>query len=515
METMYAGSAAHAAALSEHYGRGGNPAKAAHYCVEAGVHALGQGATDQAAALLSQALTDDGRPHLTGLAAARAYSGLIQATMALGWMVPCIAAYERFVTELEIPVPVDIASGIKLVGQMAARQVRGLGPTVQGERRAILRELLQGARWVSEAYVWRAQPMQSILAALLGAQLAALLGEQAQLSYFMAMFAYLAGLLPLRGVSQQLLDRGGRQLAASAGTRAEMDFRRVAGSRHLNAADWVQAAREVDVLIALSRQLGDEHSLIFGLGVRLIVSFRQGDEEGFHRFGREAYERARRNQATQFARVYPLYQGIAALRGGDVPTAARLLHEVAGYLGQSQDKLGMILLGGLGALLKFQQGDVQGAIRGADETLAMVEANRFSLETVGEGVSAIAEVYLGAWEVGDAAERSALEGALRRALASLRRCARIFPGVVPRALLWHARYAWNHGAPHVAQRLAQIAEQRAAGLNMRFDVDLSRQWHGRFSAQTSTVNAVHAAQLAWAALADLGSLWQARAARKR
>ena len=105
MEGLYVGSAAHAAALAEHYQRAGEIGRAALYQVEAGMFALAQGATEQAAALLS-ALSDEGRAHLP--AEGGAGLALDQAQAALGQFPTCIAVFEGFMGRIGLPMPVDM-----------------------------------------------------------------------------------------------------------------------------------------------------------------------------------------------------------------------------------------------------------------------------------------------------------------------------------------------------------------------------------------------------------------------
>lgn len=483
LQATYPDSAAHAAALAEHYQRGGKPDQAAFYLVEAGVHSLRQGATDQAATRLQQALAPQSRALLLKVQAARAYSGLIQATMALGRIVPCIATYEQFVAEVGLPVPAGFLSMVRAGGVMLAQQLDAApAMTLEtDEDRRVLSEVAQASRWAGEAYAWDGQPRKSIVAVLRGMELAKALGDKALQGYFLAMFSYLASLIPLRQISRRLLESGSRRIEGLPDFRAEMDVRRVASVRHVNEADWESAKLQLTALIALARRLGDQQALLFGLSFRCFVAFRQADESAFETYGSELYEVSRRNQSDTFSRLYPLHQGINALRRGDVDSAQRLLAEAEGYVKKSEDLLGRVMTGGLIAHYLLLQGNKEKALLRAQETLAHIESVRFTVETFGEAVSAVTEVYLSLWEAGSAAERRQLQGPLYRALAAMRRCGRIFPAFFPRALLWHGRAAWNHGALRLARRLAQASQERAKRLEMPFDEALAQKWLARFA----------------------------------
>ena len=483
IEAVYAGATVYAETLAEHYQRGGSPAKAAFYRVEAGLHALQQGATMQAAELLTQALAPECRPLLSRLQTARAHGGLVQANVAMGRMRQCIVGFEHFMAELGLAIPSEPLAMAAASGAMASRWLRLTAPLVGAtpDEQRIWTEVAYAARAVSEAYVWDRRPQQCILVALLGFELAVALGEDALQACFLTLFSYLAGLIPLPSVSLGLLKRASELMQGLTGTRAELDFRSVAGTRHLNAASWQLAEAEFDALIALARRLGDENSLIFGLGLRAMVAFRRDEESHFIQLASELHERARRHQSVKFLRAYPMYSGIFALRRGELDIAERLLQEAEGYIRTSGDVQGQAVSGGLMAWCLYAQGKKEEALRGAHESLALVESANFSVETILEAIAAILEVYLGVWESGSTAERQSLEASLSRALRSLRRCARIFPGTMPRALLWHARDAWNHGSIRLAQRLARLGEERALRLGLPFEQALARQWQDRFA----------------------------------
>ena len=67
------------------------------------------------------------------------------------------------------------------------------------------------------------------------------------------------------------------------------------------------------------------------------MAFRQEDEETFATSGTELVLLAHRNRSHQFARIFPLYRGIKALRSGEGETALRLLTEAAGHVEKSQE----------------------------------------------------------------------------------------------------------------------------------------------------------------------------------
>lgn len=480
----YPGSAPHAAALAEHYQRGGSPAKAAFYLVEAGVHALSQGATEAASVLLKQALAPAAQALLSRTQAARAHNGLIQAKLALGRVVACIETYEQFLGQLGLPVTADLFSLSAAAGAVFVPQLRRLPSfaLMTQDDRSLWSDVAYATRWASEAYVWAGQPRKSILAALQGAALAESLGDQGLQSYFQAVFSYLAGLVPLQQISQRFLASGSRMVEGLSSARAELDFRRVVSARHMNAANWELARSQQDAVIALSRQIGDEYSLLFALSQRMVSAFRQDQELVFESLREELSERASRSQSSQFARVYPMHQGLKALRRGDVELARQRLAEAEVHLQKSPNLLGRVQLGGFTALCLLQDGKYHSALLRARDTLALVEATQFSNEVLGEGIAAIVEVYLGLWEASSEFERPSLLVPLRQALSALRRCARIFPSGAPRALLWHGRHAWNHGASRLAQELAKASQRRATRLGMPFDEALANKWLARFVA---------------------------------
>ncbi len=474
MEGLYAGSAAHAAALAEHYQRAGEIGKAALYQVEAGMFALAQGATEQATALLLSALSDEGRALLPAEVAARAYGGLIQAQAALGQFPTCIAVFEQFMGQIGLPMPNGYAAILRSLSAISARQLRGHRKSLSEERATVLREVAQAARWAAETYVWVGRPLQSIATALHGAELAYELDEPGLLAHYLAGFSYLTGLIPLHPGSETFLSAAARSLKKHPTTRGALDFGRIASVRYLNAARWDLALRQMEPLIALSREVGDEQSLMFGLSFSFIIGFRLDDETLYRSRGPELFERAQRNQSSQFARTYPLYEGLRALRAGDLSSAARWLGESERFVQRSQDVVGKILVGGVLALYELKRGERRLALARAEAVLEVGEATRLSNDVVGEGIAAVVDVYLTLQELADPAEPRAYVEPLRRALRLLRRCAQIFPGILPRALVFHGRAAQNYGALQLAQRLLSLGLRQAERLRMPYDIELAR-----------------------------------------
>ena len=119
--------------------------------------------------------------------------------------------------------------------------------------------------------------------------------------HYLAGFGYLAGLIPLHPGSETFLSAAARSLKKHPTTRGALDFGRIASVRYLNAARWDLALRQMEPLIALSREVGDEQSLMFGLSFSFIIGFRLDDETLYRSRGPELFERAQRNQSSQFA----------------------------------------------------------------------------------------------------------------------------------------------------------------------------------------------------------------------
>jgi serine/threonine protein kinase len=481
---LYADEPVHAAAIADHYLRSEDPLRAVPYLIEAGSHALGQGAIVQAAEHFTQVLLPSSRGHLTRAQTARAASGLIQATVALGRFVECMAAYEKLIAEVGGPadsgvLPLATTAVTILVRVLRAEAAHG---PVAADERPVLLDVAYAARWACESYVWHSQLRKNFEAALHGTQLALALGEDALSAYFLILFSHMAGQIPLRALSRRLFERGIRLLEKQPLSRVTLDARRIACSQLLNAADWARAVSHSEALIASSRQLGDEPVLMTAMAARLIAAFRIDDVATIERLGPELYERSRRNQYDQFTRTPLFYQSILALRRGEAEAARPLLNEAQSYVRKTQDAPGRILLDGLLSRCSLLLGRRDEALDGALTVLAFAEQARFSMEVVGEGLSAVTEVVLDLWEAADAKERQPLEGPLRRALVLLRRSARSFPGTVPRALVWHGRVAWNHGAVRLARELAALSLRRAEHLRMPFDRELARTWLARFAA---------------------------------
>jgi hypothetical protein len=474
MEALYGGSAAHAAALAEHYYRGGDARRAALYQVEAGMFALDQGATEQASVQLLAALSDGGRALLPLEKAARAYGGLIQAQVALGQFTTGITLYEQFMAHVGLAVPDGYAAIAASVAAIAARRLRGRPRSIPGQQVAVLREVAHAARWAAETFVWVGRPLRSIATAMQGVELAYELDESDLLCHYLAGFSYLSGLLPLHPASETFLGAAARSLSRHRTTRAALDFGRIASVRHLNAARWDLAMAQLEPLIVMAREVGDEQALMFGLSFSFIVGFRLDDEQLFKTRGPELFERSQRNLSSQFARTYPLYEGLRALRAGDLDAAGRWLLESERFVQRSQDVVGKILIGGLLSLYELRRGERRRALVRAEQVLLLGESTRLSGDVVGEGIAALVDMYLSLQELSEPSTPRPYVDLLRRALVLLRRCAAIFPVILPRAFFWHGRVAWNYGAKQLSRRLLAAGQRSAEKLQMPYDIELGR-----------------------------------------
>jgi hypothetical protein len=99
---------------------------------------------------------------------------------------------------------------------------------------------------------------------------------------------------------------------------------------------------------------------------------------------------------------------------------------------------------------------------------------RLSIDIFGERISAVCEVYLDVWESRSSARRQELVGALRQALAAMRRCTMLFPSTVPLALLWHGRLAFSQGAGRLARSWRKRFAKKPPAVATSLPGELSR-----------------------------------------
>ena len=478
----YPDSASHAAALAEHYASGGNAAKSCYYLTVAGAYALGQGAPEQAAALLDRARSSSCWSQLQPQHAARALHCHIQAQLALGRAKLCTGSYEQLMTVAEVTRPnchINIRAMSTILVRRLLRSVSQKPFADSEQQQQVFMELAHASRWAVEAYIWNGQPASSVLASLMGMQLSAALNDKGLQAFFHGSLSYTVSLIPLRGASSWLLSRGAALANHRSNPKAALDFARIAGAVQLNQADWTTAGETLDSVIEQSRTVGDEYSLMFALSLRALIAFRSEQTSLFHVLGAELNVRSRRTQSLQWTRFYPLYRGIYALRQGNFQEARLLFKEADGFVQRSKDHHGLIMVGGYLARCELGLGNKQVALEQAKATLALAASVRPTIDTVGEGVAAVAETYLECWSGASAAEQNQLRQPLKQALSVLRVCAFIFPTIRPRCLLWHSRYAQNLGAVRVSKELAKAAITTARQLTLPFDERLALAWLAR------------------------------------
>jgi len=471
MTRVFPDSPAHAASLAEHFEKGGDAAQACHYSIDAGVYALNQSATQQAATFLQQARSSSGWSSVAPASAARALNHLMQACQVLGQLQRSVEVYEDLCALAKVSTVAD-RTGVAVLCRYSLNRLWSLvaqDDAVDTEQLRILHELAQATRWAVELFFWLGEIKRSVLAALLGIEIAQRVADKGLQAYFVVTLSCIVGLVPLRAPSQWLLQKGEKLAAGLSDSRARLDFFRLAGTVRWNEASLTEGKAVLDSAIADARAIGDEHSLMFALSFRGLIAFRTDDMPAFHAVTSELHERSERAGRPQWQRMYPMYKGVLALRERDYEAAQLHFQEAESAVALSRDHHGRVMISGQLARCALWLGNIPEAIARAGATVEMAANELRTFETIGRALCAVAETYLEIWKLGDKELQRQVAQPLQRALALARTCALTYPVLRAETLLRHSQYAQLHGASRLAKELALVSLYSAQRLGMAFD----------------------------------------------
>lgn len=500
-----------AAQLAHHWRQADEPLRAARYLARAGEQALRGGAYRDAAVFFGDALaTAAERPAGVGDGEQASWERQLgEAYHGMGRLIESREQLERAVARMGYQVPRHPVKALLVIAGGLVRE--GSHLLLPRRRPGVVRGSADAARayaLLAQLAYYDGQLLSSIAAAFQALGLAEQSGPSPELAGAYAVVHVATGAIPpLAQLYRLRAQRAAQRLGhlPTLGWVAEAQ-----GLHDIGRGGWRRATAALGVAVAIAERLGDRRRRSEALAARCLAYCCQG-----------AY-------AIALAGCEELQAD--GLRAGDVQVRTwGLVGAAENLLCLGEDGRAELLLAEAEALLAENLGGARAeevwayalmgraALRRGAYDLAWMLAHAAAglvgavppatIYALG-GYSAIAEVFLGLLEAGYAhneVDRRALDVAVRRSCAGLKRLALIFPVAAPAALLWDGLRHQCAGRHKAARRCWQRAADRARRLGMPYDEARARFQMGRHATGQERVEQL---QLAEALFRRLGCTYE-------
>lgn len=455
-------------ALAHHWSRAENPGKAVVYLGLAGEQALDNGAYEEAAGFLEDALAIS-RKAASGDAIQQAEWSrkLAEAYYGLGRAEDCRLILEETLSALGFRVArhraAQLSGLLKQVIVQAGHRLKS--PDVSAVLEPHRKVAAQAYGRLMQIHYLSNDPLAMIDASLRGLNLAERSAPSPDQARIYGNLALSAGIARLHGLAERYrklaLDLAHQQgnLPALAWTHF------VTGTYDLGMGRWEAAREAYAQALAISSQLGDirrTSEIRFFMG---LEAYFHGNFEAVAQDSAQMVAEAQRRNDSQLIGIGRLVEAQCTLMQGNWDQAIAFLEEALSQpdFGTSLQLRPFALL----ALANLRMGEVSRARDLLERALALMNRIRPTIVSSFDGYAATAEVCLDLWE--QAPEDATLARLARRACKGLEEFAAIFPIGKPRALLHQGRYCWRQGRKAKALSLWRQSLSLSETLGIPFD----------------------------------------------
>jgi serine/threonine protein kinase/tetratricopeptide (TPR) repeat protein len=467
------------ARLAQHWELAGDRARALRFYELAGEHALDTFAYAEASAAFERALRldADAGGAVEPDRRARWRRQCADAAFALGDLGACGEHANEVLEEMGVAVPEQGgALYVRLAREVVRQTLHLLRPaharsSADGEvRRSALREGALAASRLADRHYFADNAFAMITASILAVNLAERSGLRAKVARPYTQIAYVAGLARLHPLVRRYLRRARETALATEDPGGLAQSQWVESLYHLGFAEWPAAESIALGALSLATSIDDRQEIET---VQTILGHIE------HYTGRfvEAAERyvavadsARRRKNRQHEAWGAYARARSLLPLGRLDEAELLLAEALRLLESQSDVASKGICHGLTAMLQLARGDRTRARRAAEHAFDIVSRGAPSVYSTLPAYAGIVEVALDRWQQ-DRTTRAASQA--HRAIAELRRFARVFPLGEPTYLLARGRAAALAGDARAAVHALEAAVACARRSGMPFEQALA------------------------------------------
>ena len=491
----------HAAALLYHYDLAGVPARALHYGLQAGEHALRRGALVEATQILQHVVKLLPRAAASPLQAAHAHRLLAQSLAGLGRTAACAKECQLGLRALGRSIPQHpgvLAVGV--ISQAAAqlrRRLRASTPPLHGglalpERGARLEEA-ELLALVGEASFYSLQQLQMIYCMLGSTNAAEDVGATERQVFGYSGLALVLSATPLRVLSASYFARAEAllQRCHPPELRAELELRRVRALVYASAGKLRTALHESELAVTGATRLHDDRLRMFSLLVRRMASLHLADFASALRDGAEIQRLAQAAGNAQQLTWAHAINAMVRLRRGDLGEAHLDLAEAATHAAVAQDQVARCAVDSLRAQLLLRRGDYERSAELLHPALATMSRAKLTLPGILVCFRVILEVT---YSLQQKQSDPTLAIGLRQMVRQLGRYSRSNVVAQPAAALWQGRLAQEQGDELAAVRFLRQALSLAQELQMPYDqaeVHQAMAWLGRTAKTPAALKALN------------------------
>jgi class 3 adenylate cyclase len=496
--------------LAYHWGRAEEPTKTLTYLELAGEQALRIGAYQEAADLLTDALSRSQsiQPAPDIVRQARWHRQLGDAYEGLGRLPESRQHAEQAVALLGWPVP---TKRLWLLTDFAGQALRHGCHTIWPERLRIAARADRGAPLeAARAYerlailnYYASARVAGVSAVLHQVNLAERVGPSPELGRAYGTMSVGAGVVRLHRLASRYA-QWAREIALKADDLpARAWILETTCAFDISVGNWLSAREAFTEGLRIAQQLGDQRRWIELAVMQAQVMYHQGEFGRLAEWSTEMSAMASHVDDPHRKALILLVEVWYLMPQGRIDAVVPRLQMATELLAGHGSRADEILSNGVLALAFLRRQDEERARLTAGRATGLIAQAEPSAVHIFEGYACLAEAYLGLWESGD---RSAARLA-RQACAALRQYARAFPIALPRAWLCEGLSA--HLSGHDRRGLAAWRKSLAAAERLAMPCEQGRAHHqlGRHLPASDPAREAHLTH-AREIFADIGALYE-------
>lgn len=493
---------AYYALLAHHWSNAEEPEKAIEYLEKAGEQALRNFANTEAVDFFERALvlSSEKNALVDSLRRARWELQTGEAYVNLSDYVNGRRYIEAGLAHFGQPVPAKTSEQITSVLGQIARQFmhrkmpnRYIGKSL--ENRGNLLVLAQAYERLSEATYFLGETLAPVYSAFRGLNLAESAGPSPETARSSAAVGALLGFIPMHSIARGYLDRA-QAMANEFDHLESREFVSMTSSYYYcGVGNWEKVEEQAGQVLTLADRLGDKRRWQDVTSHITSMRYFRGEFASSAQLAAELHKTASHRQDSRFMAL--AIQDIAhhALYAGQLDDATKYLSTLQALVGEGSEvsviPLKMELLG-LTALVHLQRGQIDDALKVAQQSLDLTVKANPSFYAAVTGYTAPAEVYLTLWENKPTNSEFARQSEL--SIQTLRKYGRVFPIGQPRLMRYQGWFHWLSDKRDKAHKTWQTGLQQAEQLGMVYDQGIAHYEIARHLPTTESARSNHIAQ---------------------